>query len=129
MIKFILLLFIYLISSNVSAEQFNFDITELKILENGNKFIGSERGKITTKDGIYIEADRFEYSKNQNLLNASGSVKVVDELKNYIIFSDNIIYKKNEELMFTKSNSRSFKYNRQFEINANDFKFLEIKIS
>ena len=73
--KFILFLFIYLVSSNVSAEQFNFDVTELEILENGNKFIGSERGKITTKDGIYIEADRFEFIKNQNLLNASGSVK------------------------------------------------------
>ena len=114
--KFILFLFIYLISSNVSAEQFNFDVTELEILENGNKFIGSERGKITTKDGIYIEADRFEYVKNQNLLNASGSVKVVDELKNYIIFSDNIIYKKNEELIFTKSNSRAISINDSLEI-------------
>ncbi len=125
--KFILFLFIYLVSSNVSAEQFNFDVTELEILENGNKFIGSERGKITTKDGIYIEADRFEFIKNQNLLNASGSVKVVDELKNYIIFSDNIIYKKNEELIFTKSNSRAISINDSLEINANDFKFFRNK--
>ena len=28
------------------AKQFNFDVTEIEILENGNKFIGKKRGKI-----------------------------------------------------------------------------------
>ena len=38
---------------NVNAnEQFNFDVTEIEILENGNKIIGSKKGRVTTDEGI-----------------------------------------------------------------------------
>ena len=92
-----LILIIFLSTNCLKAfgvEQFNFDVTEITILENGNKFIGTNRGKITTNEGIEIEADRFEYIKDINLLNASGNVKVIDNLNNYLIYSKNLIYKK-----------------------------------
>ena len=42
-LKILLLFIIYFINTNAySIEQFNFDITELKILENGEKIVGSE---------------------------------------------------------------------------------------
>ena len=48
MSKIIIFLFIYFLSLNSNAsEQFNFDITEIEILENGNKFLGNKRGKIS----------------------------------------------------------------------------------
>ena len=49
MFKLILILFFLFFSFNAnSVDQFNFDVTEVEIIENGNKFIG-KRGKITTK--------------------------------------------------------------------------------
>ena len=51
--KFIYLLIFSLLFSNAnSQEQFNFDVTQIDILENGNKFIGTKRGTITSDDGI-----------------------------------------------------------------------------
>ena len=44
----------------IANEQFNFDVSEIEILDNGNKVIGSKRGKITTNDGVIISADKFE---------------------------------------------------------------------
>ena len=68
--KLILIIFLFTNCNKVfGTEQFNFDITEITILENGNKFVGTNRGKITTSDGVEIEADRFEYIKDINLLN------------------------------------------------------------
>ena len=51
-----------------SQEQFNFDVTQIDILENGNKFIGTKRGTITSNNGIIINADQFEYQKKLNIL-------------------------------------------------------------
>ena len=43
--KIIIFTFFFLFISNVySSEQFNFDVTEIEILENGNKFVGTKRG-------------------------------------------------------------------------------------
>ena len=90
-----------------SSEQFNFDVTEIQILENGNKFIGTKRGIVSNNDGVEIEADYFEYNKNTNILVAKGNVSVLDKIKKYTIFSDQIIYKKNENVIFTNGNSKA----------------------
>ena len=47
LLKILLLLFV--LNSQVnSKEQFNFDVTEIEILENGNIFIGKNRGIINS---------------------------------------------------------------------------------
>jgi len=89
------------------TEQFNFDVTEIEILENGNKFVGTNRGKITSSDGVEIEADKFEYIKDINLLSATGNIKIIDKIDNYLIYTENLIYKKNENIILTKKNSRA----------------------
>ena len=89
------ILFLLLISINVYAsEQFNFDVTEVEILENGNKFVGKKRGTISTDNGIIIKANEFIYEKKINVLNAYGDVKIFDKINNYEIYSDKITYKK-----------------------------------
>ena len=50
-----------------SNDQINFDVSELEILDGGNKIIGKNRGNISTADGINIEADKFEFDKTQNM--------------------------------------------------------------
>ena len=69
-----------------SNEQFNFDVKEILITDNGNKFIGTERGKIISNTGLIITANKFEYDKKLNLLNASGNVEVHDKKQLFYIF-------------------------------------------
>ena len=47
----------------LANEQFNFDVTEIEILEKGNKVKGLNRGRVTTNDGIILDADTFVYEK------------------------------------------------------------------
>ena len=79
-----------LIEFSNAQDQFSFDVSEIEVLENGNKIIGSKRGKISTGDGIIIEADNFTYKKIENVLNANGNVIINDTINDYKIYSNNI---------------------------------------
>ncbi len=117
------LLFYFLSFNAYSVEQFNFDVTEIQIIENGNKFIGLKRGKIKTNDGIIIDADNFEYDKTLNILKANGDVKITDNINNYIINTQNIEYIKNKDLILTKEESYALSLNDNITISANDFTY------
>jgi LPS-assembly protein len=122
--KFIIIaLKFYLLMFGVvfSGEQFNFDITEIEISENGNKFKGLKRGIITTIDGLIIEADEFEYNKISNILDGRGNIKIFDEISNLTIFTDNITYLKNEEEIYTRGNSKAYK--EDITITSNKFNY------
>ncbi len=105
-------IFIFVILSNLFCiksfgfDQFNFNVTEIEIQNNGNLIKGLKRGIVTTNDGIIIEADQFEYEKSSNILNASGDVKVTNKIKEYILFSDELIYFKNSEKIISKKKSK-----------------------
>ena len=88
-------------------DQFNFDITEVEILENGNIYKGYKRGTITTDNGLSINADRFDYDKTLNILDTYGDVLIYDEVKNSFIFTQKATYFKNEEKIFTDGNSKA----------------------
>ena len=55
-------LIFFLVISNLiflnlySDDQINFDVSEIEILDDGKKIVGKNRGKITTDNGIIIEA-------------------------------------------------------------------------
>ena len=105
--KFLSILIIFLtniilISPVVAENEFDFRITEIEILDDGNKIVGKNRGDISTSNGIIISANSFEYDKTKNILTASGNVIIKDNLKNYKIFSEDITYEKNEEVIFIK---------------------------
>ena len=104
-----------------SNEPFNFDITEVEIREDGNQFIGTKRGTVTTDDGVIITADQFNYDKLLNILNASGNVKIDDDINNFIIYADNITYLKNQEIILTQGNSKAI--NDGMIIDANKFRY------
>ena len=146
LIKFVILILFVLFTKEISAnEQFNFDVTEIEITENGNVIRGLKRGTITSNsNGLQIQSDSFEYNKILNLFIANGNVivKNQDGLKltsNYLeynkkfetisvkesvviediaedikIFSENILYKNQDETFFSegKTNAVIFsKYN------------------
>ena len=120
---FLFLLFYFSCFNAQSAEPFNFDVTEVQILENGNKFIGVKKGTISSNNGIVIDANQFTYDKITNILNASGNVKVNDKLNNNIIFTEKLIYDKNKEIIYTIKKSKGISPENNIEIFANDFEY------
>ena len=120
---FFIIIFCNFIFSNVSSnDQLNFDISQIEILDGGNKIIGKKRGKITTNNGITINADQFEYDKDKNILKASGNIKIEDKINNYEVSSENIVYFKDIEKIEIEGKS-------DFLINSNyNFKTEDITI-
>ena len=105
---FLFLSLSFFIAFNVNAnQQFNFDITEVEVLEDGNKFKGTKGGTVTTDDGIIINGDTFYYDKLLNKLDISGNVKIEDTIKDFIIYSDDATYLRNQEKIFTFGNSKA----------------------
>ena len=88
---------------------FTFDVTEIEILEEGNKFLGKNGGKAITENGITIYAENFEYNKLKNILYANTKVKVEDKSNNITIYTDKITYLKNDEIIFTQDKSKLIK--------------------
>ena len=121
-IFFYVLLFHIFIFNNLQAnEKFNFDITEIEIVDNGNKFVGKKRGIVTTDNGIELNADEFEYDKLENILFAKGNVILKDTVNMSVIYTDNIVYYKKLEKIVTSSKSKLISDN--IEIISNIFEY------
>ena len=108
-IIFFILIFIFLGFSQLKAkEEFNFNVTEVEITNEGNFFKGLKRGTAETNNGqTIITADTFEYDKIANILNAKGKVIIEDKIQDYIIRSEDIIYYKFKEEIFSKGKTEA----------------------
>ena len=107
---FYLLIFIlqfFNIINSHAVDDFNFNVTEIEISENGNVYKGINKGTVSSNNGIIINADEFEYRKNTNELKATGNVEVIDKSSNDQIFSNSIIYLKNKEIIYSEGNSKA----------------------
>ena len=98
-IIFLLIIFNLVTFNSYSEDQINFDVTEIEILDGGNKIVGKNRGIITTNNGINIEADKFEFDKMKNILQAQGNITIKDIPNNYNFSAQKIIYFKNDEII------------------------------
>ena len=118
---YITIFFLFFFNSAKSQDAFNFDVTEAEILDNGNTFIGSKRGIAKTNEGTSLEADYFKYDKLSNILFASGNVIINDEFNKVKIYSEDITYNKNEEIIFTQTRSKAT--NEETIIEGDKFKY------
>ena len=109
-------------NSILAQEQFIFDIGKIKIIENGTKFVGENRGIINTNNNITILADEFIYFKNENILNAKGNIEIYDRNNDLKIFTQYLDYKKNEELILTKGITTAL-VNSKYEFRSKDIYF------
>ena len=127
-IYFFFLIFISILfqSNSYGNNQFNFDVTELEILENGNIIKGLKKGSIRTNDNIVITSDTFIYNKKKNIFTAIGNVKFKDFNRNVEIFSNKIIYNKDKEIIRTINNSKAI-YNKNKIITADNFNYQNIE--
>ena len=105
-----------------SFEQFNFNVSEIEILEEGNVIRGLKRGVVSSNNGISIEADTFSYDKLLNTLNANGNVKVIDKVNAYEIYTDSIIYNRNKEQIIAKKNSKGI-YKKDIIIESENLQY------
>ena len=105
-------------------DQFIFDITEVEITENGNKFKGTKRGIVKTNEGLTLEAQEFEYDKILNILDARGDVEIKDTINGSIILTDEATYFKNEEKIITNGNSKAI--DDGIIIDAENFEYYKI---
>ena len=96
------------------------DITYNKAKE---KIFTNSRSRATGNNTI-IDANIFEYDKNQNTLDAKGNVKVEEKLKNIILLSDHITYYKNSEKIISKKNSQAVSNN--LKIQAKEIEYNKI---
>ena len=108
-----------------AAEVFNFDVTEVEIIDEGNTFIGKKGGTATTEDGTVIKAKNFEYDKITNILIAVGDVEIEDKKENIIIYSQKITYLKNKEFVLTDGRSKAI--TEDTIIDAENFTYNKIK--
>ena len=106
-IIFFLLFYNFLIYQAYSNDQISFDVSEIEILDGGNKIIGKNRGTISIDDGIIIEADNFEFDKIKNILKAQGNIKIQDQINNYNFSAQNILYVKDKERIEIKGKSEA----------------------
>jgi len=122
---FLVFIFSYFININAhGSDIFNFNVTELEIIEEGNKFIGKKGGTATSEDGTVIKAENFEYDKIKNILIAFGGVEIIDKEKNILIKSPKITYLKNKEFVFTNGKSRAI--SDGIIIDADNFEYNKI---
>ena len=98
----------HLISFNLySSEQISFDVTEIEIIDGGDKIIGKNRGIINSNDEITIEADEFEFDKKKNILKAKGNILIIDRINGYNFSAQEIIYNTNKERIELKGKAEA----------------------
>ena len=109
LLSLIMFLFFILLKIEIikAEEQFNFDVNDVEILDEGNIFKGFNGGTVTTDEGLTIVADKFEYNKSLNILKAFGDVKINDQINDYKIFAEKMTYIKNIEKIFTIGNTKA----------------------
>ncbi len=116
-----ILINIFIFNYLYAEDEFEFNITEIDITENGNIILGSKGGKAVTQDGFEIIGENFLYNKLTNILDVYGDVKLTSKTDDIVIFSEKATYLKNDEIIFTEGNSKAI--NDIYEITAKNFKF------
>ena len=102
-----LVIFNLITFNSFSEDQINFDVSEIEIIDGGNKIIGKNKGVITTDNGITIEADEFEFDKIENFLKAKGNIFIKDQLNNFNLSAQNISYDKNKEKIIINGKAKA----------------------
>ena len=102
--KYFLILFASIFfHNNIFANEFNFDVSEINIFDNGN-LIKTNEGVVTTKENdIIIEAKQFQYNKISSVLIATNGNALLKK-DNIKIKADRIIYDKRNYLINATGN-------------------------
>ena len=92
------------------------------LLKNLEQIITDKNSKAIYNDGKIITADKFQYNKNENILNANGNVKVEDKVQNYLILQKTLLIKKSRTII-TKGKTNAF-IDLKYEFLSNNIELL-----
>ena len=95
---------------------------EATYFKNKEKFFTQGKSK-AIGDDIIIDADKFKYDKNLNIINAIDNVEVDDALNNYKVYSQDITYFKNKEEFFSRGDTTALVENK-YDFKSSDVLFL-----
>ena len=123
-ILFLIILSIFFNQTKIRADEFNFETSEIQILDKGNLLKAEKGGKVLTNDNVEIIANEFEYNKTKSSLIAKGNIKFVDAINQLIINAEEILYLKNEEKILIKKNVKLVDEINQLIINAEEILYL-----
>ena len=116
----IIIIFFLNLGQSKANEEFNFDVTEIEVKNEGNFFKGLKRGTATTNENqTIITADEFEYDKVTNILIATGNVIIEEKIKDYLIYSNHITYYKNKDYIFSKGETTA-KIQSLYDVTSSD---------
>ena len=97
-----IIIFILLISFNINnlllAQEFRFETSTIKILDEGNTLIAQEGAIFFKEKNLRIEAKNFEYNKNQKNLTISKGAATFTK-KNLVILADQFYYNEATSLL------------------------------
>ena len=100
------------------SDDFTFNVSEIEIKENGNKYKGINGGTVLSGN-LKIISDTFEYDKINNIIEAYGNVEIIDDEKDILIDANKVFYYKNEEKIFTVGKTKVF-VKKKYTVDSSD---------
>ena len=115
-INLLLIFASFILFANLSlAEEINFESNTIDILNKGELIKATGNVKAIVENGLVISGDKSEYNKKKSILTITGNVLVEDNKKNIYLQTDEVIYKKDQEIIITKGKTIS-KIEDEYEI-------------
>ena len=107
-INLLLIFASFILFANLSlAEEINFESNTIDILNKGELIKATGNVKAIVENGLVISGDKSEYNKKKSILTITGNVLVEDNKKNIYLETDEVIYKKDQEIIITKGKTIS----------------------
>ena len=100
----IIILSVFFLNFHLNANEIKFTAKDIETKENGNLIIGKNQAQVILNNNFEINANKFEYYKQKEILEVSGDVLSKDELNKIDIKSDFLTYEKNNELIIFEKN-------------------------
>ena len=82
---------------NASSKELKFEASSIEIIDKDKIIIAKQGVRILSGDEIVIDADQMRYDKDKKFLEASGNIKIKNQIDNFVINSDYITYDKVSE--------------------------------
>ena len=100
----------------VAANAFRFETKNIEIIKDENKIL-AEKGRVFSSDNeLEINADKFEYSKELDILKSNGNGKAIIKSKNLVIKFDNAVFNQKNSTIKANGNIKISQVDKRFII-------------
>jgi LPS-assembly protein len=125
--KFIFLFLILKIFSSANAEDFFFETKNIEIIDNGNLIIAGKGSVFSNDKNIEIQADKFEYLKENKILNVYGKGIAIIKSKNIVSEFNNAKISLNDNTLSLSDGVKIYHTSSGFEVQTKNLTFNNLK--